>query len=298
MKRILITGATGNIGMEIIRFLFKNNTENQIIAGVRDIEKAKQIFNKYPQLEFVTFDFERFDSFEVALENIDTIFLLRPPHISDVPTYFNPLIEKIKQKNIHQIVFLSVQGVETSKIIPHNKIEKLIRESETDYIFMRPSYFMQNLTTTLLKDIQFKRQIILPAGKAKFNWIDIENIGESGAIVLTEFQKYKNQAIELTGYENENFYFVTDLINEVIHDKIEYLNVNPFKFYSIKKKEGMATGLIIVMMMLHFLPRFQKEPRISNSFEKMTGKKPTTLREFIHRKKNKFISPTIKTERP
>ena len=204
MKRILITGATGNIGMEIIRFLFKNNTENQIIAGVRDIEKAKQIFNKYPQLEYVTFDFERFDSFEVALENIDTIFLLRPPHISDVPTYFNPLIEKIKQKNIHQIVFLSVQGVETSKIIPHNKIEKLIRESETDYIFMRPSYFMQNLTTTLLKDIQFKRQIILPAGKAKFNWIDIENIGESGAIVLTEFQKYKNQAIELTGYENEN----------------------------------------------------------------------------------------------
>ena len=171
MKRILITGATGNIGMETIRFLYEKDTTNQVIAGVRDIDKAKKIFSKFPQLEFVTFDFEHVDTFENALENIDTIFLLRPPQISDIPTYFQPLIEKIKQKSIQQIVFLSVQGAEISKLIPHNKIEKLIQDSGIDHIFLRPAYFMQNLTTTLIKDIQLKRQIILPAGKARFNWM-------------------------------------------------------------------------------------------------------------------------------
>jgi len=288
MKRILITGATGNIGMETIRFLYENNTKNQIIAGVREIGKAKLIFNRYPQLEFVTFDFEHFDTFDKALENVDTIFLLRPPHISDVPTYFHPLIDKIKQKNIHQIVFLSVQGAEKSKIIPHNKIEKLIRDSGTDHIFLRPAYFMQNLTTTLIKDIQRKRQIILPAGKAKFNWIDVENIGEIAALLLDDFANHKNESIILTGYENENFSTVTNLINEVTNDKIEYYNVNPFKFYQIKKKEKIPSGMIIVMMMLHFLPRFQKAPVLSNSYELLTGKKPTNLKEFIFRERNKF----------
>ena len=288
MKRILITGATGNIGMEIIRFLYENNTKNQIIAGVRDIGKAKQTFSKYPQLEFVTFDFEYFETFNKALEDIDTIFLLRPPHISDVPTYFQPLIEKIKQKNIHQIVFLSVQGAEKSKIIPHNKIEKLIQDSGINHIFLRPSYFMQNLTTTLMKDIQHKRMIILPAGNAKFNWINVENIGEITAVLLNDADNYKNQTIELTGYENENFSTVTRLINEVVVHKIEYQNVTPFKFYQIKKKEQIQSGMIIVMILLHFLPRFQKAPRISNSYEMLTGKKPTTLREFIYRKKNEF----------
>jgi len=291
MKRILITGATGNIGMETIRFLYEKDTTNQVIAGVRDIDKAKKIFSKFPQLEFVTFDFEHVDTFENALENIDTIFLLRPPQISDIPTYFQPLIEKIKQKSIQQIVFLSVQGAEISKLIPHNKIEKLIQDSGIDHIFLRPAYFMQNLTTTLLKDIQFKRQIILPAGKAKFNWIDVVNIGETAAILLNDFVNHKNQSIELTGYENETFAKVANLINEVVTDKIEYKNVNPFKFYRIKKNDGIPTGMIIVMIMLHLLPRFQKDPRISNSYEMLTGNKPTTLREFIYREKNIFYTP-------
>ena len=293
MKRILITGATGNVGIETIRFLYENNTTNQIIAGVRNIGKAKEIFNNYPRLNFITFDFEQTDTFNNALENIDTIFLLRPPHISDVPTYFKPLIERIIHYNIRQIVFLSVQGAEKSKIIPHNKIEKLIRESGIDHIFLRPGYFMQNLTTTLLRDIQLKRQIILPAGHAKFNWIDIGNIGEIAALLLNNFANYRNQTFELTGYENENFSTVTNLINEVVTDKIEYYNVNPFKFYRIKKKEENPAGMILVMIMLHFLPRFQRVPDISDSFEKLTGKKPTTLRDFIYRKKNKFVSSVI-----
>jgi uncharacterized protein YbjT (DUF2867 family) len=209
MRKILITGATGNIGFEVIRFLAKIDSSTKIIAGVRNIEKAKGVFKDYPDLEYTHFDFEDFTTFDTALNGIDTVFLVRPPHISDIDTYFKPLILKLKEKNIQQVVFLSVQGAEKSKVIPHNKIERLLTEHGLDFIFLRPAYFMQNLTTTLIGDIQTKREIILPAGKAKFNWIDVENIGEAGAILLHKFGDYKNQAFELTGLENENFEKVT-----------------------------------------------------------------------------------------
>ena len=52
MKQILITGATGNVGFEVIRFLKKNGTPNKIIAGVRNVESAKRVFKDYPELEF------------------------------------------------------------------------------------------------------------------------------------------------------------------------------------------------------------------------------------------------------
>jgi len=288
MRNILITGATGNIGFEVIRFLSKIDSTNKIISGVRNIDKAKAVFYDYPNLEYVHFDFEDFNTFDNALTGIDTIFLLRPPHISDIDRCFSPLISKIKDKNINQIVFLSVQGAEKSKVIPHNKIERLIIENGLDHIFIRPSYFMQNLTTTLINDIKSKREIILPSGTAKFNWIDIENIGEVGAILLDKFQEYKNQPIEITGLENENFDKVTSLINETISNPIRFKNINPLKFFRIKKQEGMAKGMIIVMILLHFLPRFQKEPRISDFYERLTGKKPTDLKTFIQREKNKF----------
>ncbi|MCW5932530.1 MAG: NmrA family NAD(P)-binding protein [Bacteroidetes bacterium] len=288
MSNILITGATGNIGFEVIRFLIKIDSPNKIIAGVRNIDKAKTVFKDNPKLDYVHFDFEDFETYDSALSGIDKVFLLRPPHISDIETYFKPLISKIKEKNINQVVFLSVQGAEKSKVIPHNKIERLIKEHGLDFIFLRPSYFMQNLTTTLISDIKAKRQIILPSGKAKFNWIDIENIGEIGSILLDKFNDYKNQAIEITGLENENFEKVTELINDSIENPIEFVNVNPFRFYKIKKREGMAKGMIIVMILLHVLPRFQKEPKISDFYEKLTGKKPTDLKTFIDRERKQF----------
>lgn len=107
-------------------------------------------------------------------------------------------------------------------MIPHNKIERLIQEAGLNYIFLRPSYFMQNLTTTLMQDIKTKREIILPSGQAKFNWVDVENIGEAAAILLDKFEAYKNQAYEITGLENENFEKVTLLINQVIKNPIQF----------------------------------------------------------------------------
>jgi uncharacterized protein YbjT (DUF2867 family) len=285
MRQILITGASGNIGTEVIKSLFKQGNNNHIIAGVRNMSKAKQIFTDFKNLDYRDFDFENLQTFDKSLESIDCVFLLRPPHISDVEKYFRPLIQKITDKGIKQIVFLSVQGAEKSKIIPHNKIERLIRDSGMDFIFLRPSYFMQNLTTTLLNDIQLKRQIILPAGNAKFNWIDISNIGETAAILLDNFDLHKNKEIELTGLENLDFNSVVETMSTVTGTKIEFVDVNPFKFFKLKKKDGLGTGLIIVMTMLHFLPRLQKEPRISDNYEILTGKKPTTLREFVDREK-------------
>ena len=46
--------------------------------------------------------------------------------------------------------------------------------------------------------------------------------------------------------------------------------------------------MIIVMILLHYLPRFQKEPAVTDSYEKLTRKKPTTLKTFIEREKNKL----------
>lgn len=288
MCNILITGATGNIGLEVIRYLNNVESSNSITVGVRNIEKAQNVFKSYPNIKFVHFDFECLKSFDNALIGIDRIFLLRPPHISDVDKYFRPLISSIKKRNINEVVFLSVQGAEKIKVIPHNKIERLINEIGLDFIFLRPSYFMQNLTTTLIEDIKTKRAIILPSGKAKFNWIDIENIGEVVAILLNKFGDYKNQSYEITGLENKNFAKVTSLINSAIKHPIRYLNVNPFRYYRIKKRDGLAKGLIIVMILLHFLPRFQKEPKISGFYERLTGKKPTDLKTFIDREKKQF----------
>lgn len=291
MKRILVTGATGNIGLEVVHYLSELNFDSEILAAVRNIEKAKITFKNYPDLLYRQFDFENESTFSIAFNQIDILFLLRPPHISDVEEVFRPLLNSAKENRIRKVVFLSVQGAEKSKVIPHNKIERLIQELRFEYIFVRPSYFMQNLTTTLLPEILTKQSITLPPGKAKFNWIDVKNIGESTATLVAKFENYRNQAYEITGPENKNFGDVAALITDITGERIRFNSINPISFYFRKKKEGLNGGFAMVMTILHFLPRLQAEPHISDNYQKLTGKVPTTLQEFIEREKEKITTP-------
>jgi uncharacterized protein YbjT (DUF2867 family) len=291
MKRILVTGATGNIGSEVIHYLIEQQSDCEIIAAVRNVDKGKIQLKEYPSLVLRKFDFENPDTFQAAFQGIDVLFLLRPPQISDVDTVFRPLCLSARENGIKNIVFLSVQGAEKSKVIPHNKIERLIQELKFNYIFMRPSYFMQNLTTTLLHEITHKKSITLPAGKAKFNWIDVKNIGEATAIVILNFEKHHNRPYELTGTENKNFAEVVSIMTEIIGEKIMYKSINPISFYFRKRKEALNSGYALVMTILHFLPRLQKEPVVSSNYKILTGKNPTQLKEFMSREKVKLTTP-------
>ena len=278
---ILITGSTGNIGRPLIQKLVAQAPESTIYAAVQKLEGRQPSSPDTPNLHYVAVDFENATTFEQALHEIDIVFLLRPPQISDIDTYFKPFIEKMVEKSIKKVVFLSVQGAEQSTIIPHRKIELLLEASGMDYIFMRPSYFMQNLTTTLLSDIQKKRAIILPSGNAVFNWLDIVNIAELAVIFLTEFEHYKNQAYVISGTENLNFKTVVEKINAIANTNIAYRKVSPLTFYRLKRKDKLPKGLVIVMLLLHFLPRLQEAPAIEPTYQRIIGREPRTLDQFI-----------------
>jgi hypothetical protein len=43
----------------------------------------------------------------------------------------------------------------------------------------------------------------------------------------------------------------------------------------------MPVMLILVMIMLHYFPRFQQEPVLTDWVEKITGQEPITFEEFI-----------------
>lgn len=288
MNRILITGATGNIGRQVIRFLLVQNADIEVVAGVRNINLAESVFPAHPQLRFTTFDFEDARTHATALRDIDTVFLLRPPHLAQVNRYFKPLIERIRALGIQRILFLSVQGAEKSRVIPHHRIENLIREAGLRFIFIRPSYFMQNLTTTLMEDIRTRREIILPAGDAEFNWVDVDNIGEVAAILITRFERFEGKIFEVTGSETVSFGDVTRIINARSGAEIKYRNVSPIRYFLIKKRQGVPTALILVMIALHYFPRFVKPPVKSATYGELTGKPPTLLKDFVEREKDRF----------
>jgi uncharacterized protein YbjT (DUF2867 family) len=279
MGKILITGATGNVGRAILKYLPKTSAA---VAGVRSIGKVRDL----GVLE-VVFDFASPDTFADALEGVTVLFLLRPPQLSDAGI-FVPLLEACKEKGVVHVVFLSVQGADTQSMIPHHKIEHLILKSGLDYTFLRPAYFMENFTTSLCDDLIKRREIFLPAGEAKFSIISLDDVGKVAAEVLIHLGNYQNQSFDLTNDELLTFGEMASQLSAILKCKITYTSPNLFSFFLRKKKEGMPTTLILVMIMLHYFPRFKKPPSLSDSVEKITGQQPERFNEFLFKNRNNW----------
>ncbi|KFD40045.1 NmrA family transcriptional regulator [Schleiferia thermophila str. Yellowstone] len=277
---ILITGATGNVGLAILKSFANKNHSLKIFAGVRDAKPDSEILGNI-NVTKRKFDFENIETVKVALHEIDVLFLLRPPQISDVQKYFKPIIETTISAKVKHIVFLSVLGVQNSKIIPHHKIEKLIVESGINYTSLRPAYFMQNFTTTLLKDITENHRIFLPARKAKFTLIDVEDVGKVSANILADPNNHINKHYELTNNETLTFGEMADKLSKGLGRRIEFISPNLLRFFIAKRKDGLPIMLILVMIMLHYFPRFQNTPKTTNCVKELTGLEPKTFDQFV-----------------
>ncbi len=116
---------------------------------------------------------------------------MRPPQLSEQAII--PVIDNAVLQGVQHIVFMSVQGAEQMPFIPHAKIEKHIQRRPISYTFLRPGYFMENLTGALKKDVQ-TGTIYLPAGKARFAWTHGDDIALAAAKVMTQSHQHKGQA--------------------------------------------------------------------------------------------------------
>lgn len=281
--KFYITGATGNIGNAIVK-AFSGDRRNLYI-GARE---PKKLYGDplFAGASILKFDFTEICNAQLPAD-IDVIFIVRPPEISQ-PRVFQELIEKLKKIRPF-VIFLSIHDAEHKEYTPHRKIERIIIKSGLAYSFIRPSYFMDNLTSTLYSELKNKKRIFLPAGHCKFNWIDAKDIGELICKVAHEKHNFIGSKLEITGSDTLDFYGTVSLLNEVTDGN--YIYTNPsivwYILYSIKK--GVPVKFIMVMLLLHWLPKFSKEPVKTQVFQRIMGKPPATLKEFLARNLQRFI---------
>ncbi len=273
--QILVTGATGNVGAEVVRGL--QNSGIPFRAGLSDASTVQRW--NHGGMEGVAFDFLKPETYPAAFEGIKRLFLVRPPALANVSRDIAPAIHSAAACGVEHIVFLSLQGVEKNPITPHYKIEKLIEATGLSYTFLRASFFMQNLSTVQAAEIRDYREIALPVGNAKTSFIDVRDIAAVAVRALTEDQHQK-QKYTLTGSEALDYYQVASTLSSVLGHPIHYTHPSVFQFVRRQLSAGQKLSYALVVAGLYTLTRMGSAKTVTHDVESILKRPPISFDQF------------------
>src|SRR3954468_6036927 len=177
---ILVTGATGNVGRNVIEQLVNRGAD--VRALVRDPSKA----NFSAGVDVVQGDLLDVDSLRHAMSGVSTLFLLN----AVVPDEFTQALIALnvaRSAGIERIVYLSVIHSDVYVNVPHFAgkfgVERMIEQMGMHATILRPAYFIQNDLT--IKDVITGYGVYpMPVGNKGLAMIDVRDIAEIAALEL------------------------------------------------------------------------------------------------------------------
>lgn len=231
---ILVTGATGTIGKDVVTGL-KSNGE-QVRGMTRDPAKAAQ----EPGVEYVAGDLEDSESVIAALQGVEKAFLLSPED-PRMPELHGKFASAAKDAGLRHLVRLSILPANPDAPLPlakwHGEADRLVMESGVPYTILRPAYFMQNSLRSAAT-IASEGAIYGAMGDGKIGHIDTHDIVEVAVTVLTS-EGHEGQTYTLTGPESLSMAEVAARLSTALGKPVNYVNVAPDK----AKAGMMAMGM-------------------------------------------------------
>lgn len=281
MEKFLITGATGNVGLATLKLLEnKNYSGVEVVAAVRDIERARKI-EGIANCSFCQFEFDEPATYDKALEGVTKIVLIRPNQVTDVSKYIFPFLAKAEKSGVKHIVFISIVGAERNRIYANHRTENHFKKLSIPSTILRPSLYMQNLLTLHRHDIQENDKLNIPGGVGLINYIDVRDVAEVIVTVLMN-RAHENQSYEITGPEVMDFYQIAKIFSNELEREIKYTRPSAIRFVRQKLLDKKQLLYVLTLTLLYNAVRSGKMNYTNDVFRSITGHDPRHLTDFIH----------------
>ena len=222
--KILVTGATGNVGSLLVPNLISLGAD--VRALVRDESKAQGL--KDSGVEIVVGDLDKPDTLDAAFLEVDKVFLITPPNPNQVIQAENG-IQAAKRTGNPFLVRLSsgaIRGTPSElPIIPvqHAEIDVILKTSGLPYSLLQPHFFMQN-TMMSAQTVASDGAVYIPFNDGMIGMIDVRDIVDVAVKVLTE-DGHEGKSYNLTGPASISFHDVAAALSKALGKQVNYVNV-------------------------------------------------------------------------
>lgn len=291
---ILVTGATGVVGSQVIAHL--QNQGAEVRALTRSPDTAKFGGKVTP----VKGDLADIEAMRAALRGIDTLFLLAP-NAADELTQALQALSLAREAGVKGVVYLSVfKGAEYVDV-PHftskHTVERMIEQMNLPATVLRPAYFIQN-------DMRLKEALLghgiygMPIGGKGISMVDVRDIGEAAARELLRRDRspapLPRAAFELVGPDALTADSIVAIWAEVLQRPIRYAG-DDLDALETRLKQAAPGWLAYDMRLM--MQRYQQDGAVATSADidaltQLLGRAPRSYRDFAQAAAQEWATAT------
>ena len=243
---IAITGATGQLGRLVISSLLKKTPAANIIAAVRNADKAKDLAAKGVQVRIA--DYNQPQAWDGALKGAEKVLLISASDVGQRARQHRSVIDAAKRTGVELLAYTSVLHADTSVLgiaAEHRETEAAIRASGLPSVLLRNGWYTENYLAGIPAALSMGA-VYGCAGQGRISSGSRADFAEAAAAVLTG-DGQAGKVYELAG---DAAYTLADLAAELTHQagrEINYVNVSEAEYRGMLVKAGfpaMVAGLL------------------------------------------------------
>lgn len=287
MNKILVTGATGNLGEAVINFLLSKINAGNIVALARDTDSDKAKELKAKGVEVRKGDYNGYSSLVNAFKGIDKLYFVSGNDVVNRNQQHEHVINASKEAGVKHILYTSIPRKNETDASPiamitgsHIKTENRIKESGLNYTFLKHNIYMDMLPVFLGKQVLESGIVYFPAGEGKVSFTLRNDMAEAAAAILTS-EGHENKSYDITNNTAVSFSEIAGGISKASGKTLSY--VSPSREDYIKTLSGAGVPMEYAEMFAAFGEGFkQQELDQTNDFiESLIGRKPLSIDQFL-----------------
>ncbi len=236
---IAITGATGQLGQLVIKHLLEGTSASNIVALVRNVEKATSL--KDLGVDIRVADYDQPETLSVALSGIDKLLLISSSEVGSRATQHKNVIDAAKLAGVKLVAYTSILNADSSPLQladEHIQTEAYLNEVNIPHVLLRNGWYTENYLVSIAPAIA-NSGFIGCAKDGKISSATREDYAEAAAVVLLSEEGQSGKVYELSGDESYTLADLCKIISDESGKEIPYVNLPEQDFAKALEGAGL-----------------------------------------------------------
>lgn len=278
--KILVTGATGQLGSLVVETLLKTVPADQLAVSVRDPKKAEHWRER--GVDVRQGDFDRPELLPKSFAGAERMLLIST--VGDNETRIRQhraAVDAAKEAGVGFIAYTSLAGADRSTLSlaeVHRATEDAIRESGIPFAFLRNNWYLENEMGTI-QAVLNGAPWVTNAGSGRVGWAPRRDYAEAAAAVLTG-EGHENAVYELSGKPMTHEELAAELA-AVLGRDVPVQHVDDAAYAGVLRSAGLPEAAVATVVAMQAAIRDGALDVASGDLEKLLRRPPTPIRDAL-----------------